>query len=329
VEDQRYLRQSSEGFERRLAPAWYDLVERLLHIPALAKEAWTDTMDPREMASRLADRMTMLLDEDPAFLDKACQAAGLAILGDPSPYAMLEYELTPSMGTLDGLPLHTIQVHQDLALLELVTSWQTYVTELPYVTRRVTIEPTPSPGAPSESFVHSHHDAKWAIENKRHEGVVWQGDSLYALEAFWATRTIRLRGGYLAVLGLALAYNYDQGLLVCLDPGNGTYDIAECYDFGHVVGLALSDDSAQGLLDLVAQGDVGLTDYDAMVGLLKSEPGWMPADREHLLGYFCNHERGLIEESKSYANVWEWESAAAPSERPDLIESISPTRPQL
>lgn len=276
MEDQRYLRQSSEGFERRLLPAWYDLVERLLHIPALAKEVWTDTMDPREMASRLADRMTMLLDEDPTSLDKACQAAGLAILGDPSPYAMLEYELTPSMGTLDGLPLHTIQVHQDLALLELVTSWQTYVTELPYVTRRVTIEPTPSPGTLSESFAHSHPDAKWAIENRRHEGVVWQGDSLYALEDFWATRTIRLRGGYLAVLGLALAYN-----------------------------------------------------YDAMVARLTGEPGWMPADREHLLGYFCNHESGLIEESKSYANAWEWESAAAPSERPDLIESISPTRPQL
>lgn len=322
MKDQRYLRQSSEGFERRLAPAWYDLVERLLHIPAL-EEAWTDTMDPREMASRLADRMTMLLDEDPTFLDKACQAAGLAILGDPSPYMMLEDELTPSMGTLDDLPLHTIQVHQDLALLELVTSWQTYVTELPYVTRRVTIEPTPS-----GILAHSHPEAEWEVEG-RWKDVVWKGDSHSALEDFWATRTIRLRGGYLAVLGLALAYNYDQGLLVCLDPGNGTYDIAECYDFGHVVGLALSDDSAQGLLDLVAQGDVGLTDYDAMVGLLKSEPGWMPADREHLLGYFCNHERGLIEESKSYANVWEWESAAAPSERPDRIESISPTRPQL
>ena len=325
MEDQ----QNSAGFEHLQTAAWYDLVERLLRIPALAKKAWTDTMDPREMASRLADRMTMLLDEDPTFLDKACQAAGLAILGDPSPYMMLEYELTPSMCTLDGLPLHTIQVHQDLPLLELVTSWQTYVTELPYVTRRVTIEPTPSPGTPSESFVHSHPDAKWAIENKRHEGVVWQGDSLYALEAFWDTRTIRLRGGYLAVLGLALAYNYDQGLLVCLDPGNGTYDIAECYDFGHVVGLALSDISAQGLLDLVAQGDVGLTDYDAMVARLTGEPGWMPADREHLLGYFCNHESGLIEESKSYADEWEWESAEHYYERPHPSEPIPSRRPHL
>lgn len=322
MEDQRYLRQSSEGFVYRLAPAWYDLVERLLRIPALAKEAWTDTMDPRETASRLADRMTMLLDEDPTFLDKACQAAGLAILGDHSPYMMLEDKLTPSMGTLDGLPLHTIQVHQDLALLELVTSWQTYVTELPYVTRRVTIEPTPS-----EILAHSHPDAEWEVEG-RWKDVVWKGDSLSALEDFWATRTIRLRGGYLAVLGLALAYNCDQDLLVCLDPGNGTYDIAECYDFGHVVGLALSDGNAQGLLDLVAQGDVGLTDYDAMVGRLKGEPGWMPADREHLLGYFCNQERGLIENSKSYAEVWEWESASALSERPDLIESISPARPR-
>lgn len=328
MKDQRYLRQSSEGFERRLAPAWYDLVERLLHIPALAKEAWTDTMDPREMASRLADRMTMLLDEDPTFLDKACQAAGLAILGDPSPSVMLECELTPSMA-LDDLPLHTIQVHGDLPQLELMTAWQTYVTEWPYVTRRIAIEPAPSPGTPSETFAHSRPDAKWAIENRRHEGVVWQGDSLYALEAFWATHTIRMRGGYLLVFGLALTYNYDQGLLVCLDPGNGTYDIAECYDFGHVVGLTLSGDSAQGLLDLVAQGDVGLTDYDAMVGLLKSEPGWMPADREHLLGYFCNHERGLIAESKSYADEWEWESTKHYYERPHPSEPIPSRRPHL
>ena len=325
MEDQRYLRQSSEGFEHRRKPAWYDLVERLLHIPALATEAWTDTMDPREMVSRLADRMTMLLDEDPTFLDKACKAAGLAIRGDVSSYGtpseMLECELTPSMA-LDDLPLHTIEAHRDLPLLELVTSWQTYVTELPYVTRRVTIEPTPS-----EILAYSHPDAEWGVEDRRMD-VVWKGDSLSALEAFWATRTIRLRGGYLAVLGLALAYNCDQDLLVCLDPGNGTYDIAECYDFGHVVGLALSDDNAQSLLDLVAQGDVGLTDYDAMLGRLKSEPGWIPADREHLLGYFCNQERDLIEKSKLYAEVWECESASAPSERPDPIESISPAHPR-
>ena len=53
-----------------------------------------------------------------------------------------------------------------------------------------------------------------------------------------------------------------------------------------------------------------------------------PADREHLLGYFCFHERGLIEEPKSYSDAWEREGTTASSERPDLIESISPRRPQ-
>ena len=59
-----------------------------------------------------------------------------------------------------------------------------------------------------------------------------------------------------------------------------------------------------------------------------SEPDWIPADREHLLGYFCFHERGLIEEPKSYSDAWEREGTTASSERPDLIESISPRRPQ-
>lgn len=66
-----------------------------------------------------------------------------------------------------------------------------------------------------------------------------------------------------------------------------------------------------------------------LVARLTGEPGWMPADMEHLLGYFCIHRRGLIEESMSYADEWALESAETYYERPHPSEPIPSRRPHL
>ena len=287
---------------------------------------------PRALLDSLLSEVNGDRGLDGASLATLCQRASLSIPWYDPPETAVSAPAAPSFA-LQGEPaagtvgFHEVELDPNAPLLMLLSDWPTGVPQMPWAVR---VLPMAFLDA-GDSLVGISHDLcdtgaticpygpQWGLLD-RNGDVLWSGKTRDGLEFFWETHAIRLEGGWLPVLGFGLAYNYDQGLLVSLDPANGTYDIADVYDVelpdasvptNRVVALSLTTDGQSALADLAACGDTGQTDYGHMVKRLASEPGWMPADPEHLLGEYLRRNGHFAQAALDASAAWRGEAERA------------------
>lgn len=321
---------AGDGQETPFADAYRDLARRLGGATRPMDGPAGDGLRER-ICGLLADASgTHGLDGDA--LEGLCQMASLSIPWYDPPELAVSASAAPSFALQDGsaggkVGFHEVELDPAVPLLMLSSDWPTGVPQMPWAVRVLPIAyldagdglADVSHGLVSEPGAASRPYAPlWGLLG-RNGDVLWNGRSREGLESFWEAHTISLAGGWLPVLGLGLAYNYDQGLLVCLDPANGTYDIADVYDVelpgasvptNRVVALSLTADGPS-LADLAARGDTGQTDYGRMVERLASEPGWMPADPEHLLGEYLRRNGRFAQTSLDVSAAWHGRASRA------------------
>lgn len=313
-----------EGAEASLDEAYRALARRLGGRAAPSGDLSVDGL--RGRLGELLSEANGAHGLDGGALAALCRSAGLSIPWYDPPEMAVSAPAAPSFA-LQGEPaagtvgFHEVGLDPASPVLLLSSEWPTGVPQMPRavrvlpmafldagdsladVSRGLVAEPGPE-ARPSGPL--------WGLLG-RDGGVLWSGRSRVGLESFWEAHTLRLEGGWLPVLGMGLAFNYDQGLLVCLDPGNRTYDIADVYDVelpdcavptNRAVALSLTADGPSALADLAARGDTGQTDYDQMVARLGSEPGWVPADAEHLLGEYLRRHPAFAQLALDSSAAW-------------------------
>lgn len=288
---------------------------------------------PRALLDSLLSEVNGDRGLDGASLATLCQRASLSIPWYDPPEMAVSAPAAPSFA-LQGEPaagtvgFHEVELDPIAPLLMLSSDWPTGVPQMPWAVRvlpmafldagdslaDVSRNLAGEPGAAACPY-----GPLWGLLG-RNGDVLWNGRSREGLESFWEDHTLRLEGGWLPVLGMGLAFNYDEGLLVCLDPGNRTYDIADVYDVelpdgavptNRAVALSLTADGPSSLADLAACGDTGQTNYDQMVARLGSEPGWVPADAEHLLGEYLRRNPAFAQLAIDSSTAWHVRAAHA------------------
>lgn len=320
-----------DDIEAQFTDAYRDLARRLGGRAAPSGDPSVDGL--RERLSELLSEANGAHGLDGSALATLCQRASLSIPWYDPPEMAVSAPAAPSFA-LQGEPaagtvgFHEVELDPIAPLLMLSSDWPTGVPQMPWAVRvlpmafldagdslaDVSRNLAGEPGAAACPY-----GPLWGLLG-RNGDVLWNGRSREGLESFWEDHTLRLEGGWLPVLGMGLAFNYDEGLLVCLDPGNRTYDIADVYDVelpdgavptNRAVALSLTADGPSSLADLAACGDTGQTDYDQMVARLGSEPGWVPADAEHLLGEYLRRNPAFAQLAIDSSTAWHVRAAHA------------------
>lgn len=319
-----------EGAEASLDEAYQDLFRRLGGVGGHMDDAVEG--DYRGRLARLLSDINGPNGLCAHSLDSLCRRARLSIPWYDPPETAVSAQAAPTFA-LRGDPaagttgFHEVELDPAAPILMLSSDWPTGVPQMPWAVRVLPIAYHDA-GDGLVGISHGLYDTgaticpngpQWGLLD-RNGDVLWSGKTRDGLEFFWETHAIRLEGGWLPVLDLGLAYNYDQGILVCLDPGSGTYDIADVFDVelpdspvptNRAVALSLTADGPSALAELAACGDTGQTDYGHMVERLASEPGWMPADPEHLLGEYLRRNGHFAQAALDASAAWRGEAGSA------------------